>query len=142
MHAWCSNFMHANFPLAEIQCSFDESEFVNGHLAKFPLPEHRIGLVSHYKVGASIDLFCDHPDAEMDGVSRITCTNGGTWDHEMPICHQLPCSKLPKYQACQLMQAAPLRLNDFPLLSQNCAWKVGVSLEAAISELASFLKWR
>lgn len=86
-----------SFVCVEIQCGFDESEFANGHLDNLPFPDKKMGSVKFYKVGATINLYCDHPDAEMDGVSQLTCTNGGTWDHEMPICHQLPCSKLPKY---------------------------------------------
>ena len=80
----------------EINCIFDKSQFPNGHLSNLPLPIRKVGLKSYYKVGAQIHLFCDHPDAEMDGFSRLTCTSGGTWDYELPICHQLPCSKLPQ----------------------------------------------
>lgn len=80
----------------EIKCEFDESLFANGHLANFPLPDQNMGSVSVYKVATTISLYCDHPDAEMDGESQLTCTSSGSWDYPLPVCHQLPCSKLPK----------------------------------------------
>jgi len=79
----------------EIQCPFDETQFANGHVDTLPLPEQKIGSISLYKVSSQIKLVCDHPDAEMDGQAQLTCTNGGHWNHDLPICHQLPCTKLP-----------------------------------------------
>ena len=86
------NILHS----LEIQCSFDETQFANGHVDTLPLPENKLESVRFYKVRSQIKLFCDHPDAEMDGMSQLTCTNGGHWNHDLPICHQLPCTKLPK----------------------------------------------
>ena len=62
-----------------------------------PSPDRQNGPLRFYQVGDQITLNCNHPEAEMEGSNRITCTHGGTWDQEPPICHQLPCSKIPRY---------------------------------------------
>ena len=54
--------------------------------------------ISLYRVGSKIKLKCDHPDAQMDGNSKLTCLKGGKWNFDLPFCHQLPCSKTPKYR--------------------------------------------
>ena len=62
-----------------------------------PSPDRQNGLLRFYKVGDQITLHCNHPDAEMEGLNRLTCTNGGKWNQDLPFCHQLPCSKIPRY---------------------------------------------
>ena len=81
----------------EIHCIFNESQFIHGHVSGMPSPDRQNGPLRFYQVGDQITLNCNHPEAEMEGSNRITCTHGGTWDQEPPICHQLPCSKIPRY---------------------------------------------
>lgn len=63
------------------------------------------GNISYYSVGTQITLYCDHPEAELEGFSNLKCTAKGTWDHEIPICHQLPCSQLPQISHGIVVQA-------------------------------------
>ena len=85
------------FSIAEIHCIFNQTQFIHGHVSAKPSPDRQNGLLRFYKVGDQITLHCNHPDAEMEGVNRLTCTNGGKWNQDLPFCRQLPCSKIPRY---------------------------------------------
>ena len=81
---------------SEVLCAFDEFQFVAGGVESIAMRVTKRGNVSYYSVGTQINLHCSHPEAELEGFSNLRCTPKGQWDHEIPICHQLPCSQLPQ----------------------------------------------
>ncbi len=96
----------------EIKCKFDEGQFANGHVVRETGSgskrrggrsrgrgsASRAGRVHYFKTGAEVRLKCDDPEAEMEGASVLTCQDDGIWNAQVPTCHQLPCSKIPKYE--------------------------------------------
>ena len=94
----CTLQRKGSFDFPEVVCAFDEFQFVHGQVENSIAMKAvmKRGNISYYSVGTQIALYCDHPDAELEGFSNLKCTAKGTWDHEIPICHQLPCSQLPQ----------------------------------------------